>query len=303
MSNKDGVKFLSIPEYCPYCGGKTIIKNGESGKEFLYCENSNTCKGTIIKRLSAFVSKQAMDIHGLSEKTLEKFIELGWIEKYSDIYTNIPKHIEKLCSMEGFGEKSVTNLIDSINKSKHTTLSRLLIGLNIDNIGKQNAQELEKFFKNDPNKILEMTISDIRDCLIHVEGFGEVMVDSVCKWRSNYYEMDEFVKLISILDFSAQEQKTDKLAGMKFVITGSLNLYKNRDELVSYIESNGGKVQSGVSKETTYLINNDVNSTSGKNKKAKELNIPIISEKEFVDMFNSSTDKPVDKPPKKKGLF
>ena len=296
-------KEILFPLNCPYCGNSTYVeKDSNSGVEELVCTNSK-CTGMLLKKFSTFVSKQAMDIDGLSEKTLEKFIELGWIEKYSDIYTNIPKHIEKLCSMDGFGEKSVTNLIDSINKSKHTTLSRLLIGLNIDNIGKQNAQELERFFKNDPNKILEMTTNDIRDCLIHVDGFGEVMVESVCKWRSNYYEMDEFTKLISILDFSTPEQKTDKLAGMKFVITGSLNLYKNRDELVSYIESNGGKVQSGVSKETTYLINNDVNSTSGKNKKAKELSIPIISEKEFVDMFNNTNDKPVDKPPKKKGLF
>lgn len=294
---------LYFPTECPYCGGMTyVFEDKKSGVESLECANSE-CSGMILKRFSAFVSKQAMDIDGLSEKTLEKFIKLGWLTKYSDIYTKLEKHRDELCKMDGFGEKSVTALFESIEKSKHTTLSKLLIGLDIENIGKQNAQELEKFFRNDPSNVLKMTTQDIRDALIHVDGFGDVMVESVCNWRSNYYEMDEYTKLISILDFTKEEQVSTKLSGMKFVITGSLNLYKNRDELVSYIESNGGKVQSGVSKETTYLINNDANSTSGKNKKAKELNIPIISEKEFVDMFNSSTNKPVDKPPKKKGLF
>ena len=290
---------LVFPLECPYCGSGTYIERVNNGSKVLVCSGDN-CVGSLIKKFSTFVSKQAMNIDGLSEKTLEKFIKLGWIKKYSDIYNELPKHTYELSNMDGFGERSVTKLLDSIEKSKDTTLAKLFIALNIDNIGKQNAGELEKFFEQNPNKVLEMTPEDIGLGLKNIDGFGDIMAASVCRWRNDDTEMNEYKELIGILRFNKKENVcTNKLNEMKFVITGSVKLYKNRDELVSVIESNGGKVQSGVNKETTYLINNDVNSTSGKNKKAKELGIKIISEEDFNKLISSETiTKPV-----KKGLF
>lgn len=291
---------IKYPRQCPYCGEKTSIYHNYTGVENLICKNIK-CKGVLLKKLSAFVSKQAMDIDGLSEKTLEKFIELGWITTYSDIY-NLKDHSLELSRLDGFGDKSVSALLESIENSKNTTLSKLFIALNIDNIGKQNAVELEKAFCCDPQKVLN-TDTNIYNILNNINGFGEVMVDSVVKWLHNEEEMQEYQKLISILNFKKKEEvKTTTLNNLKFVITGSLKTYKNRDELVSTIESNGGKVQSSVSKETSYLINNDVTSNSGKNKKAKELNIPIISEEDFNRMLGSDNNK-VEIKPVKKGLF
>lgn len=294
---------LLFPLVCPYCGASTYVEKDNNGPEILVC-TGNDCIGSLLRKFSTFVSKQAMNIDGLSDKTLEKFIKLGWIHKYSDIYTQIPKHSHELSKMEGFGEKSVTAILDSIEKSKTTTLAKLFIALNIENIGKQNATELEKFFNNDPNNVLKMNIegpNGIRENLSKVNGFGDIMVDSVCKWRRNANDMTEYMDLIDILTFTKKADKvTDKLSGMNFVITGSVNLYKNRNELVSVIESNGGKVQSGVNKDTTYLINNDVNSNSSKNKKAKELGVKIISEEEFNSILGKTNSgiKPV-----KRGLF
>lgn len=294
---------LVFPLECPYCGAKTYVEKVNDGPEVLVCTGNN-CVGSLLKKFSTFVSKQAMNIDGLSEKTLEKFIKLGWIKKYSDIYKEIPKHSHELSQMEGFGEKSVTALLESIEKSKNTTLTKLFIALNIDNIGKQNAAELEKFFDSDPNNVLKMNIegpNSIRENLSKVTGFGDIMVDSVCRWRRNANDMTEYMDLIDILTFTKKDNIiTNKLSNMKFVITGSVKLYKNRDALVSVIESNGGKVQSGVNKDTTYLINNDVNSTSGKNKKAKEFGISIISEEEFNSILGKTNS---DIKPVKRGLF
>lgn len=293
-------KVFTPPKKCPYCGSDTITKTSDKS-EFLYCTNDN-CSGKLLKKFSTFVSKQAMNIDGLSEKTLEKFIKLGWLKNYSDVYTEIPNHCEELSKMDGFGEKSVSSLIESINNSKHTTLTKLLIALNIDNIGKQNAVELEKFFDSDPQKVLSITPNKLEVSLNNINGFGEIMAKSVADWRRSETEMEEYSKLIQILDFvKPDNNKTTILNGKKFVITGSVKLYKNRDELVSVIESNGGKVQSSVTKETNYLINNDVTSTSGKNKKAKELGIPIISEEDFQKMLGGETV--IENRQEKKGLF
>ena len=295
-----GSKVFTIPDKCPYCGESTkIVENVESGVETLFCSNED-CKGRLLRKFSAFVSKYALDIDGLSDKTLEKFISLGWLKKYSDVFTEIHAHAHDIEVMDGFGAKSVTKLLESIDGAKKTTLTRLFIGLNIDGIGRQTASELAKFFDNDPYEPLCITTGAVRDSLILVDGFGEKLVDSVCEWHSSKSEEEEYRNLVNILTFEdAEKKQSDKLSGLKFVITGSLTMYKNRDELVKTITENSGTIQSSVNKETSYLINNDVNSTSGKNKKAKELGIEIISEQDFVNLLGGEKPKPV----KKKGLF
>ena len=208
---------------------------------------------------------------------------------------------DKIVCLDGFAEKSVTKMLDSIESAKNTTLVRLFVALNIDGIGKQTANDLSTFFADNPENVLKMKTSEIRDKLIHVDGFGETLVDSICKWHDSYEDMSEFRNLLSYITIeSIPDQKSDVLNGLKFVITGSLETYRNRNDLISDIEKNGGKVQSSVSKETSYLINNDVNSTSGKNKKAKELGVSIISEKDFVCLLNGNQPQ---KSVKKKGLF
>jgi DNA ligase (NAD+) len=241
-----------------------------------------------------------MNIDGMSEKTLEKFIDMGWLNTYSDIF-RLKDFADKIVCLDGFAEKSVTKMLDSIENAKNTTLVRLFVALNIDGIGKQTANDLSAFFADNPENVLKMKTSEIRDKLIHVEGFGETLVDSICKWHDSDEDMSEFRNLLSYITIeSTPDQNSDVLNGLKFVITGSLETYRNRNDLISDIENNGGKVQSSVSKETSYLINNDVNSTSGKNKKAKELGVSIISEKDFVCLLNG--DQP-QKSVKKKGLF
>lgn len=295
-----GSKVFTVPDKCPCCGEQTaIVTDSKSGVETLVCTN-NKCSGRLLKKFSAFVSRSAMNIDGMSEKTLEKFIEMGLLNTYSDIF-KLKDFADKIVCLDGFAEKSVTNMIDSIENAKNTTLVRLFVALNIDGIGKQTANDLSAFFADNPENVLKMKTSEIRDKLIHVDGFGETLVDSICKWHDSDEDISEFRNLLSYITIeSTSDQKSDVLNGMKFVITGSLETYRNRNDLISDIEKNGGKVQSSVSKETSYLINNDVNSTSGKNKKAKELGVSIISEKDFVRLLNG--DKP-QKSVKKKGLF
>ena len=295
-----GSKVFTVPDKCPCCGEPTnIVTDSNSGVETLVCTN-NKCSGRLLKKFSAFVSRSAMNIDGMSEKTLEKFIDMDLLNTYSDIF-RLKDFADKIVCLDGFAEKSVTKMLDSIENAKNTTLVRLFVALNIDGIGKQTANDLSAFFADNPENVLKMKTSEIRDKLIHVDGFGETLVDSICKWHDSDEDMSEFRNLLSYITIeSTSDQKSDVLNGLKFVITGSLETYRNRNDLISDIEKNGGKVQSSVSKETSYLINNDVNSTSGKNKKAKELGVSIISESGFVRLLNG--DQP-QKPVKKKGLF
>jgi DNA ligase (NAD+) len=238
-----------------------------------------------------------MNIDGLSEKTLKKFIDLGYVRKYKDIYTEIDKHKFEISKLSGFGEKSVSTLIESIEKSKSTTLDKVIVAFNIDGIGKETAKQL--------SKVIESNISDsetLYNTLIKLDGFGETLCKSVCDWF-NSEDYKDFIDVLSMLNIKKDNRdKTDVLNNISFVITGKLNKFSNRDDLVNTIQNNGGLVQNSVTSKTNYLINNDITSNSGKNKKAKELNVSIISEDEFISMLNCNKFNKT-KTPKKRGLF
>lgn len=289
-----------IPTNCPHCGHELKIVTSPSGVQDLMCMNGN-CPGILLKKFNAFVSKNAMDIDGLSGKTLEKLVSNGTLIKYSDIYKLRPCDI---MTLPGFGNKSTQKLLQAIHNSKNTTLQKVLTGLNIDNVGKKIAEQLSKLFNDSPQLIIEeftgLNTAHICNKLNSVEGFGDTIVQSIMNWFCNEDNFEEFKTLVNVLSFEQETKQTGtNLDGMKFVITGSVTRYKNRDELADVITSNGGIVQSGVNKETTYLINNDVNSTSSKNKKAKELGVKIISEDDFIQLLGA---KPKNKS-LKKGLF
>ena len=270
---------LFIPEKCPICGGKTsIIK--ENSSEVLVCCNSE-CKGKLLGKLSHFVSKNAVNIDGLSEQTLEKLIELGWLNSFQDIY-KLSERKEEMSKLDGFGKRSVEKLLDAIEKSRNITLDRFIYALCIPLIGRSASKDIAKFFNNDYEKFRKYGITTY---YTQIDGFGETMNDSLHQWlRENHLMME---LLASEFTFEKVEEKSGgvDLSGKTFVITGSLVHYKNRDELVSVIEQLGGKVSGSVSAKTSYLINNDVASTSGKNSKAKQLGIPIISEEDFMKMI------------------
>lgn len=289
-----------IPTNCPHCGHELKIVTSSSGVQDLMCMNGN-CPGILLKKFNAFVSKTAMDIDGLSGKTLEKLVDNGTLVKYSDIYRLRPCHI---MTLPGFGNKSTQKLLQAINYSKNTTLQKVLTGLNIDNVGKKVAEQVSKLFNNDPQLMLQefswIDAELVYRKLSSIEGFGDTIVWSIINWFNNEDNFEEFKTLVSILNFEQTSKQTGtNLNGMKFVITGSVNKYKNRDELANVITSNGGIVQSSVNKETIYLINNDVNSTSSKNNKAKELGVKIISEDDFIQLLGT---KPKNTSVKK-GLF
>lgn len=269
---------LTIPDTCPVCGGSARILTVNE-VETLNCMNPD-CQAKKIKSFTHFVSRDAMNIDGLSEATLEKFIASGFIHDFSDLY-HLDQHKDDIVSMEGFGEKSYTKLIDAVEKSKHTTLPRFLYSLGILNIGLANAKVLCKEFDYDFDKLRHAAADD----LSAIDGIGPVIANTFV----DYFRSDAHNKIIDqllmLLTFEAAPSTSDQsLAGKTFVITGSLNHYTNRNELKAFIEAKGGKVTGSVSAKTDYLINNDVNSTSGKNKKARELNIPILSEENFIEM-------------------
>lgn len=270
---------LEIPSICPACGGSTRIQK-LNDVESLYCINPD-CPAKKVKAFSLFVSRDALNIEGLSEATLEKFIARGFIHKLGDIFRlNVYK--EEIVSMEGFGTKSYDNLMQSIEKAKDTTLVRILYGLGIAGIGLANAKVLCKHFDYDIEKIMAATKEDISA----IEGMGDVLAQAIVEWFSKAENRDVLADLFENLQTTApsvivgEQTLTDKI----FVITGDVHHFTNRSELKEFIESRGGKVTGSVTGKTNYLINNDVNSTSGKNKKAKELNVPIISEEEFLSM-------------------
>lgn len=279
-------EIISVPDKCPICGGKTeIVKDKDT--EVLICTNSD-CNGKLLGKLSHFVSKNAINIDGLSEHTLQKFIDLGWLNSFKDIYY-LSIHKEKMYNLDGFGNKSVDKLLENIEKSRNTTLDRFIYGLCIPLIGRTASKQISKYCAN--GEVIQfVTIMSLDDNqpFIGLDGFGKEMCNSLTHWwvhnKHNFYE------LIEEFNFKESDSNGDVkqvLYGKTFVITGSLRFYKNRDELVAVIESNGGKVSGTVSAKTNYLINNDVTSTSGKNKKAYDLGIQIISEGEFVQMIKT----------------
>lgn len=270
---------FSVPENCGVCGGKTEIREQNSIK-FLYCTNPN-CSAQKVKSLTHFASRDAMNIEGFSEATIERFTAEGFLNNYIDIYS-LKSHEEAIKSMKGFGEKSCINLLEAVEKSKNCKLENFIYALGINHIGLANAKLLARYFDGDIKKITEAQPEEIEV----IDGFGGIMARAVSDYFSspeNKRLLDEALKILSI---EKPAQLTDfSMADMTFVVTGEVNIFKNRKEVQAYIESKGGKVSSSVTGKTNYLINNDADSNSSKNKKAKELQIPIISEQEFVDMF------------------
>ncbi len=269
---------LEIPDTCPVCGKEArVLKTNEV--ESLYCMNPD-CQAKKIKSFTLFVSRDAMNIDGLSEATLEKFILKGFIKDFGDIF-EIGRYREEIVNMDGFGEKSFDNLMTSLERAKHTTLPRLLYSLGIANIGLANAKVICKEFDYDLEKMIHATGEEISS----IEGIGPVIAQSFTAYFADEENMRKLRHLLSHLELEAVKQENRlTLEGKQFVITGSVEHFANRAQLKEYIEQRGGKVTGSVTSKTDYLINNDVTSNSSKNKKARELEIPILSEEDFLHM-------------------
>ena len=272
-----------VPECCPACGGETEIRQVSDTKT-LYCTNPD-CGAKHIKAFSLFVSRDALNIDGLSEATLEKFITRGFIRHFSDIF-HLERHGEEIRSMEGFGEKSYKNLQDSIEKARTTTLPKLIYGLGIANIGLSNAKMICRAFDYDVEKMLQADV----EALNEIQGVGDVIARAFVDYFAVEDHREEFFRLLAEVKIPEEEttQEEQIFAGMNFVITGSVEHFANRNEVKEVIESKGGKVTGSVTSKTNWLINNDVESTSSKNKKARELGIPIISEDTFLKMIGNN---------------
>lgn len=275
---KSGVK--DIPEICPACGGKTVIEK-VNDVESLYCRNPE-CPAKAIKGFTLFVSRDAMNIDGLSEATLEKFIARGFIRDFGDIF-EIDRYKDEIIQMEGFGEKSYENLIESLNRAKKTELPRVLYALGIPSIGVANAKMICKELGYDMEKIRHVSEEE----LAAIDGIGPVIAKSFVDYFKKEGRQEKLDHLLSHLELGeAPNQKEEQIFhGMNFVITGSVEHFSNRKEVKEEIEKRGGKVTGSVTSKTNYLINNDTQSSSSKNKKAKELGIPIISEETFIQMM------------------
>lgn len=269
---------LEVPDMCPACGAATVIKN-ENGTETLNCPNPE-CPAKNIKLFSLFVSRNAMNIDGISEATLERFIGEGFLHRLSDIY-KLSDYRDKIVVLEGFGEKSYNNMLSSIEKSRKCTMEGFLYGLGISGIGVANAKLIVRYFKSDFDRIINATAEE----LCEIEGVGEVMARDFTDYMSKTDKREEIDRLLSEVEFVIEEKTAEQdLEGKTFVITGSLNSFPNRDALKKVIEDRGGKVAGSVSSKTSYLINNDINSNSSKNKNAKKLGVPIITEEDFLNL-------------------
>lgn len=271
---------LPIPATCPVCGGETKIQN-MNDTETLYCTNPE-CAAKKIKSFTLFVSRDALNMEGLSEATLEKFISMGFIHEYADLF-HLTEHRDAIVDMEGFGEKSYANLVDSIEKARNTTLPRLIYGLGIANIGLVNAKMLCRHFDYDLDALQSAKEEELSD----IEGVGDVIAGAFVSYMNNPANKEKIDHLLPELHLEKPESSTENqnLAGLSFVVTGTLNSFENRNALKEEIEKRGGKVTGSVTSKTECLINNDVTSSSSKNKKAKELNVPILSEEEFLQKY------------------
>ena len=271
---------LPIPATCPVCGGETKIQN-MNDTETLYCTNPE-CAAKKIKSFTLFVSRDALNMEGLSEATLEKFISMGFIHEYADLF-HLAEHRDAIVDMEGFGEKSYANLMDSIDKARNTTLPRLIYGLGIANIGLVNAKMLCRHFDYDLDALQSAKEEELSD----IEGVGDVIAGAFVSYMNNPANKDKIDHLLPELHLEKPESSTENqnLAGLSFVVTGTLNSFENRNALKEEIEKRGGKVTGSVTSKTECLINNDVTSSSSKNKKAKELNVPILSEEDFLQKY------------------
>ena len=277
---RSGVR--DIPEVCPVCGGQTEVRQLNDVKS-LYCTNPD-CQAKKIKSFTLFTSRDALNIAGLSEATLEKFIGVGMIHEYADIF-HLDRHQEEIVEMDGFGQKSYDNLIAAAEKASHTTLPRMVYGLGVAGIGLANAKMICRHFKNDFEAMRHATVEE----LVEIDGIGEVLAQAWTAFFSDGKNNAIVDHLLAELTFEVGDEESSEgadeaFAGMNFVITGSLEHFKNRKELQELIERRGGKVTGSVTSKTNYLINNDVASSSSKNKKARELGVPILSEEEFLKL-------------------
>ncbi len=268
-----------IPDKCPVCGAPTVI-NKENASETLYCTNPE-CPAKNIKLFTHFVERNAMNIDGISEATLERFVDLGFIKKLHDIF-DIYKYRDEIIGLEGFGKKSYDNMIKSIEESQVVDVANFIYALGIPNVGLSTAKLIAGHFDHDIEKI----ISCSEDELTEIEGIGEVIAKTFYEYFQNSENQEEVKLLLEKIKFTEHENSSvQDMKGLTFVITGSLSHYSNRDELKAEIEGRGGKVAGSVSSKTSFLINNDINSGSSKNKKAKSLGVPIISEDDYMEQF------------------
>ena len=271
---------LEIPDKCPVCGEKTSIHK-ENDVEVLFCENPD-CLAKKIKSISLFVSRDAMNIDGMSEATIEKFISKGFLHELADLF-KLNRYKDEIISMDGFGEKSYEKLVKAAETAKITTTAKFIYSLGIANIGLSNAKMVCKAFSNDFEKIRHASIDE----LVEIDGVGEIIAESFVKFfanENNNHMVDDLLDIVTLED--EENDNANDMDGMNFVITGSVNHFSNRSEVKELIEGRGGKVTGSVTSKTKYLINNDSTSNSSKNKKAKELGVQIITEDEFIDMFS-----------------
>ena len=268
-----------VPDTCPACGSHASIKQDNESKVLL-CTNPD-CQIKHIKQYALMASRDALNIDGLSESTLEKFLSKGFIKNDSDIF-KLDRYKDEIVNMEGFGKRSYEKLMAALEEAKHTNVARFLYSLGINGIGSANAKMIAKYFDNDIDKI----ITAGKDELLEIEGIGEVLANSIVEFFKDSKNIENVKSLREILIFEAEESAgSDSFAGKVFVITGSLEHFTNRNELKELIEKNGGKVSGSVSSKTNFLINNDTASNSSKNKKAKELGVEIISEEDFLKLL------------------
>ena len=280
---KDAIGEVSIPEQCPVCGASTKIHiSPKSGTKTLHCTNPD-CTAKNVKKFTRFVSKQAMDIDGLSVQTMLKFMNQGYIHEFADLY-HLSEHFDQISQMEGFGEKSCANMNLAIEKSRNVHPVNLIYALCIPMIGIDAGKKIvaEVGFDGFLKRMEEQ--DDFED----IDGIGLEKSNSILLWyqkKENRRMLSHLLQEITVEKVEVKDTSGGKCAGQTFVITGDVHQFKNRDEFKTYVEAQGGKVTGSVSKKTTYLVNNDLESASSKNRKAKELNIPIISEDMFVEMF------------------
>lgn len=278
--NLTGSDNLEIPDKCPVCGQPTQIKQVNEVQS-LYCLNPD-CDAKKIKAFTLFVSRDALNVDGLSESTLEKFLARGFLHEFADLF-KLSRYEEEITQMDGFGEKSYRNLKESLEQARNTTLSRLIYGLGIENIGVANAKMLCRHFRYDLPALRSATLEELAE----IDGIGEVIALSVRAFFDDEKNREQLDRLLPELNIAVEaiEEGAQTLAGMNFVITGSLTHYENRNQLKEEIEKKGGKVTGSVTSKTTCLINNDTTSQSSKNKKAKELGVRIVSEEEFLEEY------------------
>lgn len=276
---------LEIPEVCPVCGGKTQIKQVNDVKT-LYCINED-CQAKHVKSFAHFVSRDALNIDGLSEATLEKFIQHGFLKNFCDLY-HLEKFRDEIIALDGFGEKSYENLLTSVENSRNTTLPKFIYGLGIANVGLSNAKMIVQALGNNIEKIIHAG----RQELEKIDGVGAVIADTFASYFENEKNKEEFYKLLQEMHIekAPDNQNNQILTGKVFVITGSLEHFENRNQLKERIEQLGGKVTGSVTGKTSYLINNDSHSTSSKNKTAAKLGVPVITENEFLEMAPMNDD-------------